>query len=201
MTSPSAPGVVDAQAMLQALYDRQKIHEVVTRYCRAVDRMDRELLLSCYHPDAIDDHGFFVGGPEAFWDWVQHYNGHAQSSHQHIITNHSCELEGDTAHTETYWMFAAMDAEDASLSLGGGRYIDRLEKRDGQWRIAARKCVGDWGGVPAPSKVPVEFMAVLQGGAVVARDRSDASFDRPPVINPQRIGLNHSILPPGYEPH
>lgn len=191
---------IDPALMLQELYDRQKIHEVVTNYCRAVDRMDRDLLLSCYHPDAIDDHGFFVGGPEAFWQWAGHYHGNAQASHQHIITNHSCELTGDTAHTETYWMFAAMDAKDFSLSIGGGRYLDRMERRSGQWRIAARKCVADWGGVPVPSKVPPEFMAMLRGGGVVARDRSDASYERPLNVDPARIGLNHSILPPGYEP-
>jgi hypothetical protein len=39
------------------------------RCCRGVDRMDRELLLSAYHSDAVDDHGMFVGGPEAFADY------------------------------------------------------------------------------------------------------------------------------------
>src|SRR3546814_9565762 len=81
---------------------KQKIREVVTRYCRGVDRMDRDLFLSAYHPDAIDDHGFVVAGPEAFWAWVHHYHTTAQSTHQHIITNHSCELDGNIAHAETY---------------------------------------------------------------------------------------------------
>ena len=131
----------DFETMVRELYDRQKIREVVTNYCRGVDRMDRGLLLSCYHPDAIDDHGFFVGGPEAFWEWVNRYHNNAQASHQHIITNHTCDLDGETAHAETYWMMAGMDAKDFTLAIGGGRYLDRMEKRDGEWRIAARKCV------------------------------------------------------------
>src|SRR3546814_6697838 len=90
--------------MVRELYDKQKIREVVTRYCRGVDRMDRDLFLSAYHPDAIDDHGFVVAGPEAFWAWVHHYHTTAQSTHQHIITNHSCELDGNIAHAETYWL-------------------------------------------------------------------------------------------------
>ena len=53
---------------LRALVDRQAIHDVILRYCRGVDRMDRELLLAAYHSDAIDDHGLFVGGPAAFAD-------------------------------------------------------------------------------------------------------------------------------------
>lgn len=190
----------DLEAMVRELYDRQKIREVVTNYCRGVDRMDRDLLLSCYHPDAVDDHGFFVGGPEAFWDWVNRYHNNAQATHQHIITNHTCELDGDTAHAETYWLMAGMDAQDFTLSIGGGRYIDRMEKRAGEWRIAARKCVSEWGGVPQASKVPPEFMAMLRESGVVARDPSDSSYERPLTVNPARVGINLDILPPGYAP-
>ncbi len=96
---------------LRELVDRQAIHDVILRYCRGVDRMDRELLLSAYHPDAIDDHGLFVGGPEAFADYFLAFHQSQQSATQHIITNHSCELDGDTAHCETYWLFAAMNRE------------------------------------------------------------------------------------------
>jgi ketosteroid isomerase-like protein len=190
----------DFETMVRELYDRQKIREVVTNYCRGVDRMDRELLLSCYHPDAIDDHGFFVGGPEAFWDWVNRYHNNAQATHQHIITNHSCEIDGDTAHAETYWMMAGMDSQDFTLSIGGGRYIDRMEKRDGEWRIAARKCVSEWGGVPQASKVPAEFLVMLRESGVVARDPSDSSYERPLTVDHARIGINLDILPPGYAP-
>ena len=187
-----------AEQMLQEVYDKLKIREVVTNYCRGVDRMDRDLLMSVYHPDAIDDHGFFVGGREDFWNWVQHYHCNAQIAHQHIITNHTCELDGDTAHTETYWMMAGMDAKDGTLTLGGGRYIDRMERRDGEWRIAARKCVADWGGVPTASKVPPEFMGMLRESGVVARDRSDSSYERPLTVDPKRVGINLDILPAGY---
>ncbi|NLR72784.1 nuclear transport factor 2 family protein [Novosphingobium sp. ERN07] len=189
-----------SEQMLNELYDKMKIREVVTNYCRGVDRMDRDLLMSVYHPDAIDDHGFFVGNREDFWDWVNRYHTNAQISHQHVITNHSCELDGDTAHAETYWMMAGMDAKDMTLTLGGGRYIDRMEKREGEWRIAARKCVAEWGGEPAPSKVPLEFMAMLRESGTVARDRSDSSYERPLAVKPERVGINLDILPPEYRP-
>lgn len=186
--------------MLQELYDKLKIREVVMAYSRGVDRMDREVLMSVYHPDAIDDHGFFVGNREQFWDWVSHYHGNAHVTHQHAITSHNCELVGDVAHAESYWLFAAMDAQDGTLTLGGGRYIDRMEKRDGEWRIAARKCVSEWGGVPAPSKVPPQFMAMLRESGIVARDRSDSSYERPLAVDVARVGLNCDILPDGYQP-
>ena len=51
---------------LQHLLDRQEIYDCLVRYCRGVDRLDSELILSAYHPDAIDDHGMFVGSPQEF---------------------------------------------------------------------------------------------------------------------------------------
>lgn len=173
--------------LVRHLTDRQAVHDVVTRYCRAVDRMDRELLLSCYHPDAIDDHGIFVGGPEAFADWAFALHASLQSAHQHIVTNHSCELEGDTAHSETYWMFAGMH-HDGKLTIGGGRYIDRIERRAGEWRIAARKCVPDWGGVPSQSWLSPEAAAALASSGTTARGPGDCSYERPLTIDTSRIG-------------
>ena len=176
------------EKMLRELVDRQAIHDVVIRYCRAVDRMDRALLLSCYHPDAIDDHGLFVGPPPAFADWAFGLHSAIQTAHQHIVNNHSCELDGDTAHCETYWMFAGMHRDGGGLTIGGGRYIDRMEKRDGQWRIAARKCVPDWGGQPQAGWLSPGAAAALAGSGHCSRDREDVSYERPLTIDPARIG-------------
>ncbi|MEP7349570.1 MAG: nuclear transport factor 2 family protein [Sphingorhabdus sp.] len=178
----------EIEAMVRELHDRQAIRDVVIRYCRGVDRMDRALVLSCYHPEAIDDHGLFVGGPEAFVDWAFALHTHVQFAHQHIVTNHSCELDGDTAHTETYWMFAGMHHEGAKLTIGGGRYIDRMERRLGEWRIAARKCIPDWGGQPTESWLSPEASAALASGGTAARNNSDVSYERPLTIDPERIG-------------
>ena len=48
------------EARLRELLDKQEIHEVLLRYCRGVDRCDRDMIAACYHPDAIDDHGDWV---------------------------------------------------------------------------------------------------------------------------------------------
>ena len=63
--------------LVQYLADRMAIHDCLVRYARAVDRLDRELLLSVYHADAIEDHGVFVGSPEGFADWVIGYHSTA----------------------------------------------------------------------------------------------------------------------------
>jgi len=39
----------------------EAIRQAALRYCRGVDRLDPELMLSAYHDGATDDHGIFSG--------------------------------------------------------------------------------------------------------------------------------------------
>ena len=55
---------------LQELLDQRAIRDVVLRYCRGIDRLDLELVRDCYHPDATDDHGGFVGDRDEYVEWV-----------------------------------------------------------------------------------------------------------------------------------
>lgn len=175
---------------IQQLIDRQAIHDCLMTYSRAVDRLDRELLLSVYHPDAIDDHGGFVGTREEFADWVIDMHTRTHLSHQHCQFNSTCDLQGDVAHTETYYMFVGMNRSGTPLAMSGGRYIDRLEKRNGRWAIAARVCVRDWAPLAEihdtldQSKLTVvplsqATITLLRSGAQPARDRTDPSYQRP----------------------
>ena len=58
------------EARLQQLLDEAEIRRVHIRYCRGIDRMDWDLVRSCYHPDAIDRHGAYNGDVEGFIDWA-----------------------------------------------------------------------------------------------------------------------------------
>lgn len=167
-----------AEQRLQALVDRQDILDCVTRYCRAVDRFDREMLLSVYHEDAIDDHGSFVGGREGFADWALAYHREHQLSHHHMIFNHSVELDGDQAHAETYWLFFGENRVKPD-TLAVGRYLDRFEKRNGRWAIAERVCVSESVNRIDAVNLPPEFRAVQMGNARSSRDRDDVSYQRP----------------------
>ena len=55
---------------MQELLDEREIRDVILRYCRGIDRMEVELVRSCYHPDATDEHGSFSGGVDEFLAWV-----------------------------------------------------------------------------------------------------------------------------------
>src|SRR5215813_10484109 len=89
--APMHPQDSEARSVRELL-DRQAILDCIHRYCRGVDRFDRDMVLSVYHPDAIDHHGAFVGGPEAFVDWAFNYHTENQQAHHHMVMNHSCEL-------------------------------------------------------------------------------------------------------------
>jgi hypothetical protein len=160
---------------VQNLIDKAEILECMHRYCRGIDRLDRAMVRSAYHADAIDDHIGYSGPVEGFLDWAFEYHA-TQVRHQHFISNHSVELNGDEAHAETYYMFIGTERNaDAPLTVVGGRYIDRLERREGRWAITVRRCIVEWATNPA-SLLPIEGAGI---GATVARDCSDASYDRP----------------------
>ena len=48
-------------AFVRNMKDRQDILDCLHRYTRGVDRHDRALMLSAYHPDAFDEHGVAEG--------------------------------------------------------------------------------------------------------------------------------------------
>ena len=91
------------------LWDREQIRQCLHRYARGVDRFDREMILSAFHPDCLDEHGKFVGTPEEFVNWALAMHEGAHLSHQHCLLNHTAEIAGDTAHAETYFLFVSMN--------------------------------------------------------------------------------------------
>ena len=189
------------QSMVEELQDRQAIHDCVLRYCRGGDRLDREVMLSAYHPDAIEEHGKFVGSAAEFVDWAIKQHADAHLTHQHYVMNHRCELDGDTAHAETYFMFVAMHKHgDKVMQIGGGRYLDRFERRNGKWAIAYRVALRDWGMMeerPDMSDLSAftstrallspEVRAFMNEGPGPKRDRTDPSYDRPLKVDPERL--------------
>jgi hypothetical protein len=130
---------------VQALLDKQAITEVLLGYCRAIDRRDAELMRRIYWPDAIDDHAVFQGDVEAFIAYAFPFMEGVVT--QHAITNIWIDLTGpDEAFSECYFSgFHDFPAETGRLErVVGGRYLDRHERRGGEWRIASRTLAIDW---------------------------------------------------------
>jgi hypothetical protein len=134
------------EATLRLMLDKQEIHEVMMRYCRAIDRMDEELLRGVYHPDAIDNHGLFNGPAADFIPWCMNQLREAYLATQHVVSNELIEVRGDTAFCEFYFVAHhryERNGEPRHMEAGG-RYVDRFERRQGEWRIAERTVVVDW---------------------------------------------------------
>jgi SnoaL-like domain len=157
------------EARLQRLLDQGEIRDVIYRYCRGIDRRQYELVRSCYHADAVDDHAGFRGNVDEFIAYVAK-GLPAYEGTMHFIGNMLIEPHGDRARAESYIVahhrLAAGEDKAERDYVVGLRYVDDFERRDGEWRIAARVCAIDWTRTdPVPS--------------VGWRPRSDTTIGRP----------------------
>jgi hypothetical protein len=159
---------------LQMLIDREEIRDATLRYSRGLDRHDTELLVSAYHEDAWDDHGGFIGDREDFARVNNALHERYWIRHQHHMTNQIIEIDGDTAHCESY-VIVNLVREDETVDMAGSRYVDKLERRNGTWAITDRICVLEWAGeLVKGSKIPPMDLFILGRW-----DKDDVSYDRP----------------------
>ena len=175
----------DQSEAIQDLIDRQAIFDCLKRLARGMDRHDVELMRGSYHPDGHDDHGTFRGNAYEAIDWLNGSEA-GPGAHeaffctQHHLGNHLAEIDGDTAHSETYYLFVGRLRDDSTLVTAGGRYLDRLERReDGVWRIAVRRVAMDWitkGGDATNLTAPDDVFVPSTW------DRTDISYQRPMTV-------------------
>jgi hypothetical protein len=161
---PSAQAAAD----LQRVADRDAIEDVLYTYCRAIDRLDLDLLKSVYHSDATDEHPPFEGLAVDVVEQIFQFQPRYFSLTFHTVTHARIDIEGERAVGEAYFLsqnllhedeavLAAFSGEEyaerakasgqASVQhqfFAGGRYIDRFEKRAGRWKIADRKVRCEW---------------------------------------------------------
>ncbi len=166
----------DLETAIREAADERAIQHVLSRYSRAIDRFDMELLRTVYHPDAYDDHGGYKGDVEGFVAYLNEVLPRFEAT-QHFLGNTHVELDGDVAHTETYCQALHRLAGTAEAppadSVTGLRYVDRFERRDGEWRIARRQIVIDWSRTDPVVGGPSERSADTEYGR---RDRSDPVY-------------------------
>jgi hypothetical protein len=128
------------------LADREAIRDCLYRYSRGMDRCDEDMLRSAYWEDAVDDHLAFSGSREELIAWAMPIV-RMMDQGQHIIGNVLIRLDGAKADVESYFYgFHRVKGEDGQPrdSVGCGRYVDKFEKRNDEWRIIKRLVVTDW---------------------------------------------------------
>ena len=116
-------------------------------------------------------------GPK-YAQWANAVHAAGSRLHLHNITTHICDIEGDVAHCESYVLVGLLNNDEKSARLINGRYIDRLERRDGEWKIALRRCTVDLliSGDASILKAPI---FVEQGYIKGMRDKRDLCYQRP----------------------
>jgi ketosteroid isomerase-like protein len=151
-------------SFLEELEARTAIEDCLKRFARAVDRQDWKAAREAYHDGAFDDHGFFKGPPDAFLAHIEKLHQEQQHS-MHFNTNVLIEFQArDRAFVETY-VLVLQRLRDRRVTASA-RYLDRFEKRDGQWRVMHRTLVfGDMVSEPMrePPSFPPEFTVQKHG--------------------------------------
>jgi len=131
---------------LRAMLDERAIRCCIERLARGEDRRSAELISASWWPDATYDYGVQNGDFPSYLAWVVP-GAEAIKDTQHVLGQSYTLLEGDSARVETHVIsyhrvdYGGGDEHDTCI---GGRYLDRMEKRDGEWRIADRTMLYDW---------------------------------------------------------
>lgn len=159
---------------VEILVQRQAIADQLYRYCRGLDRMDKAMAQSVFHPEAqVVYEGRFEGSAYGFLDevWV----GHGKLiRHSHHLTNIYVEIDGDEAVSETYVIVLLRTVAEggAYMRISSGRYLDRWTSDAGKWVINRRRYVPEFNETPGSveDKVALEVTSSR-------RDEQDPSFE------------------------
>lgn len=133
------------RAMAELLAQRD-MHQILMRYCRAIDRCDEALLSSCYHDDATFDYGDNRGKATDFVKTtITALRSLAGTLHS-VSNYYFLEQDETTARVESYCYayHRLANADGDQDMIVGGRYLDNFANKQGSWRIQHRVYVMDW---------------------------------------------------------
>lgn len=133
--------------LLQQLVDREAIRDCLLRGALGNDLQDAALWKSAYWPDAYEDHAWYQGNAHAFVDETVPMLVNMMDEAWHQVGNMMIQVEGDHARAQTYYFsYCRLKLGDEGRRdlFAGGRYVDKLEKRNGEWRIIERFTKSDW---------------------------------------------------------
>ena len=177
-----------AQYSPERIADRFMIQDLMYRWCRAVDRLDKQAMLDIFWPGAIDSHGPYIGHAEGLVEWILMRHKPIKIS-SHFLGNMLIEFATpDLALVETYVRTiqqyppegkqslaqltggAAGDPDSAMDMFTSSRYMDHVERRNGEWRVARRDLIQDWKQI-----VDVKYKALQphEGWIIGQRDGND----------------------------
>lgn len=124
------------------LTDYEQINSLLARYCFVVDTGDAEEIAGLFWENAeVDFNGSVNSGAnemqKGFRRWIEKYRDPVVGL-RHTIHLPVIDLDGDTATAKMYYDADGHSRRRGRLISLRGVYVDRLEKRQGEWRFAKR---------------------------------------------------------------
>ncbi|GGC37100.1 hypothetical protein GCM10011371_25670 [Novosphingobium marinum] len=132
---------------IERLIARDEVRQLLSLYSHGIDRCDEEELKKVFWPDATCDYGTFSGNA---WEFATGLIAALRELDrtQHLICNVVIDVtSATTARAQTSVLaYHELPDEDGRpiVRVVGGRYLDRAECRNGEWRLAERLYLMDW---------------------------------------------------------
>jgi hypothetical protein len=173
---------------LQELLDHHEIRQLLATYCHGCDRGDEVEMAGTYAAESWDDHGPRKMEGRRFSIETVEESLRTTALVSHLLGQSLIRVSGDTAGAETYFIATLLypdkaGGEGQTIGQLGGRYVDRLVRENGRWRIRHRICLREWSHSQA---VTGDWLANA-GFTGMHRSQADASY--------AALGLEHSGNP------
>jgi hypothetical protein len=178
--------LAELKATVGYLKDRQDILDCVQRESRARDRQDNEQIAGCWWGEGVDEHGPDITGMPDYPVKASLVHAANFNMTSHNITNHICEIKGNTAYCESYVIGGLYWLDGKTTTIAFGRYLDQLEKRNGEWRMLTRRCTIEASGTTDGSWVHSQ---AVKGFLKALWSKKDPSYERPFVAKPRSEGV------------
>ena len=121
--------------------DRGAILDLASRYCHTFDLGDPEGWADCFTEDGtFEAPGRTLKGREELRKMAAEAQFPAPI--RHIPSAFLIDGEGDSATMCCYFTVLRLDSPPSTIAVG--RYEDQIVKRDGSWKLAARRAIMDW---------------------------------------------------------
>lgn len=138
--SEAAPLAPDLLAKINVVVAEHEIRKLLLTCCRGIDRGDANMVMACFHEDARVDYGYFAGPASIL------VASAPRNPSTHYLANCLVDVVDRTATSESYILACQVVDPDGvpHTRVRSARYLDRFERRDGEWRIVSRVLIDDW---------------------------------------------------------
>jgi uncharacterized protein (TIGR02246 family) len=123
-----------------SLEDRAAIHDLLTRYCCALDNGEVETVVDCFTADAaLKSPVVDIRGREEIRAFAGRFAAQREAGTQfrHMVTNIAVTIDGDRA-TAAAYLLVLISQGDSHRTLPPGRYECEAIRQADVWRFSRR---------------------------------------------------------------